>query len=69
MREIIGALSFVVAVITAGYIGWISHEEVMLQECRRQHNVYACDVIAIPVNPDGQPLDLADPFHPEEPTS
>lgn len=34
--------------------------------CKRQHNVYECAAIYVPVTPDGQPLDMSDPFHGED---
>lgn len=34
--------------------------------CRRYLDVDRCQTRAVPVTPDGQPLDMSDPFHGED---
>lgn len=36
------------------------------QDCEAKHSVSDCRAIYVPVTPDGQPLDMSDPFHGED---
>lgn len=35
-------------------IGLASNNARIIEVCKRQNNVYACDVIAVPVKPEGK---------------
>lgn len=62
----VGVVFGAVACACAIYLTLIGPLKADLDACKRQHNVYECAAIYIPVTPDGQPLDMSDPFHGED---
>lgn len=67
---IVFVLSLAASFALGGLVGSVTSvdqaNKSQIEQCRRQHNVYECRVMAVPVTPDGQPLDMSDPFHGED---
>lgn len=62
-------LSFMVGAVAATcliFLNFAGPIMEMQKECRSKYSVYECRVMAVPVTPDGQPLDMSDPFHGED---
>lgn len=49
MRELILAVNLIVALALAAYLGWEAHGKYQEIACAKEHNVYECRMVAVPV--------------------